>query len=108
MSHHVILVAFAVEGENLSRDEAAEVLLSELPRPGTKRFHRVGGPRAEIESWWQAEDDRIDGSDNDSAVFVRAGNQRKAHAVLVEHDLTSVHNDPDLYAGPCRAQFEEN
>ena len=44
-------------------EDAQRALMARLPRP-------VGGL---IESWWVAEDERHDGSDNESAVFVPAG-----------------------------------
>jgi hypothetical protein len=43
-------------------------------------------------SWWPAEDERADNSDNDSAVFVHKGNQKKAHALLERAKLTGIWN----------------
>jgi len=79
VSEHVILVAFSVEAP--SRTEAQEMLLPALPRPG-----------AIVTSWWVAEDDRIDGSDNDSAVFVPPGAQHKVSSILVNVGLTPACN----------------
>lgn len=64
---HTILVAFNIQGE--TRQEAMEELAQELPV--------VDGVSA-IECWWIAEDDRIDNSDEDSAVFVPKGKQIEA------------------------------
>lgn len=44
-----------------------------------------GGP---AECWWVAEDDRKDGSDNDSAVFVSPGKQSLASRTLHRLGLT--------------------
>jgi hypothetical protein len=49
-----------------------------------------------IDCWWIAEDDRIDGSDNDSAVFVPKGFQTVRHigsSEVVRHVCT---NNPPL------------
>lgn len=43
-------------------------------------------------AWWVAEDERYDGSDNDSAVFVHKGMQHKAHAILEKLGLTGIWN----------------
>lgn len=52
-----------------------------------------------VESWWFAEDDRYDGSDNDSAVFVPKGDQKKwAEQVAVERDIDDV-LDVTIYDG---------
>jgi hypothetical protein len=104
VSDHIITVAFHVTGDDLSRLEAQEALLNVLPRPSV--IPSAAGTVAMLDSWWEAEDDRIDGSDNDSAVFVTAGAQRKAFALLKEAGLTGSWNDPDTCAGPARGQFE--
>lgn len=59
---HVILVAFAIYAP--SRVDAHRRLMRMLPRPAED------GYLGTLDSWWVAENDRIDGSDNDSAVFV--------------------------------------
>jgi hypothetical protein len=64
MDEHVILVAFEVAGN--SRTDAQVALLTRLPRPDD------GG----VIAWWIAEDDRIDDTDNNSAVFVPKGEQQ--------------------------------
>jgi len=58
---HTILVAFVVNAG--SRELAQRLLMRRLPQCEND-FHTT------IDSWWIAEDDRIDGSDNDSAIFV--------------------------------------
>jgi len=58
---HTILVAFAVNAA--TREQAQQVLMSRLPNPESDGH-------ATIDCWWIAENDRIDGSDNDSAIFV--------------------------------------
>lgn len=70
---HTILVAFAVNGE--TRDDAMRTLGNWLPAPW-RDGHR------QVDCWWIAEDDRTDGSDNDSAVFVPMGMQAWFQAVV--------------------------
>lgn len=72
-TEHVILVAFDVLA--YSREQAHQRLLEALGRPDNNP----------IESWWVAEDDRTDGSDNDSAVFVPFGEQ-EAHNAWAGND----------------------
>lgn len=80
----VILVAVHVTAAN--REAAHRTVMDSLPRPGSEYADSL------VEAWWIAEDDRQDGSDNDSAVFVNPGSQHRA-SVLLEHcDLTYVHN----------------
>jgi hypothetical protein len=78
-SEQVLLVAFSVYGKD--RVQAQERLMRRLPRPGSRDF------ASPIESWWIAEDDRRDGSDCDSAVFVRPGRQRVARDILRRRHL---------------------
>lgn len=68
MTHpaHTILVAFTVHAPDWLA--AQEQLMRQLPNPN---HPGVDG----IDSWWIAEDVRMDGSDNDSAVFVPLGSQ---------------------------------
>lgn len=63
----VILMAFDVQAE--TREAAMRILIEDL---GVKHLHAKrapGSPGGYIDSWWIAEDDRIDGSDNQSAAF---------------------------------------
>jgi hypothetical protein len=83
MNEHVILVAFVVEADD--RETAHAWLLEALPRPSEETH---------VESWWVAEDDRTDGSDNDSAVFVKPGTQGTAFEVLMASGNTDMHNHP--------------
>lgn len=80
--HDVIMVAFDLTAPNAKRGH--EWLMSQMPAGGT-----VHGVRDEIylDAWWVANDQRFDGSDCDSAVFVTKGNQSKARALLREHGL---------------------
>lgn len=80
---HVFLVAVSVHGE--TREHAEARLRALLPVP------EENNP---VVCWWIAEDDRHDGSDNDSAVFVRMGNQVRGHLALRDYGLTPAHNDP--------------
>lgn len=67
---HIVLVAFCVHADDFA--DAQRRLMRTLPRPGS------GG----LDSWWIAEDKRIDGSDNDSAVFVPMGRAGLAERTL--------------------------
>ena len=58
---------------------AQATLMRQLPKPGSN----------DIDSWWIAEDERDDGSDNDSAVFVPKGDQHKWHR-KVEDSIGSM------------------
>ena len=80
---HIVLVAFEVPGD--TTQEAQATLLPQLqPVLASK-----GGP---VECWWVADDERYDGSDNDSAVFVRPGAQAVASRLLRAHNLTDSCN----------------
>ena len=82
---HTIVVAFTVFAEN--REQAQRGLMPMLPRgPVMGQLWEEGGDC--VDSWWIAEDDRLDGSDNDSAVFVPMGKQAAwARAVKATGDL---------------------
>jgi hypothetical protein len=80
---HTILVAFSVTEKD--RTAAQRRLLPALQSV----LESNGGP---AESWWIAEDDRIDGSDNDSAVFVPMGAQEQVSSALYRNFLTPEHN----------------
>ncbi len=78
MIEHVILLAVVVPAE--SRKDAEEYLHT---RPSLTPVSWDGTETSPvIDSWWVAEDERYDGSDCDSAVFVKPGKQREAVAVL--------------------------
>lgn len=99
MAEHTILVAITVDAD--SRADAMRVLPNALPRPGWY----YGGDsketgRRQIDSWWIAEDDRTDRSDNDSAVFVSKGTQQQAFECLLVGMLTSTWNDPSKRETP--------
>jgi hypothetical protein len=58
-----------------------------------------------LECWWVAEDDRRDGSDNDSAVFVNPGAQHAASFLLHEEGLTPSCNV--VKRSPTRFEYPE-
>lgn len=89
MNEHTILVAFTVEAE--TRKQAHESVQREMPKPSESQT---------ITSWWVAEDDRHDRSDNDSAVFVTPGAAEAAFKVLLNAGLTEPHNRPAVPACP--------
>jgi len=70
---HVVLVAVTVRasGRRAAQGQVRETL-------------DAARHAGQVDSWWVAEDDRQDGSDTDSAVFVRPGVQRQARAVLAQ------------------------
>lgn len=80
---HVILVAFTIEADSYRR--AQHVLM-----PGLQLF--LSSHDGPAESWWIAEDERYDGSDNDSAVFVTPGAQAAASRALASMRLTPTWN----------------
>jgi hypothetical protein len=97
-TEHVFLVALHTDGTFNSREDAELAVRLALPRPAD--FHSSG-----IAEWWIAEDDRHDGSDNDSAVFVHPGVQEAAHRALRARQLTAECNDPARDSDPSR--FEQ-
>ena len=82
---HVFLVAVSVTTpDTVSRKDAELWLHSALNRD---EFRNLNDPRKRIhvDSWWIAEDERNDGSDNDSAVFVpKTMSQRAARRLLIK------------------------
>lgn len=83
MAYRNILVSFCVWGD--SDADAQDRLMRSLPVPQTNN-----GPDNGIDCWWIAEDNRHDGSDNDSAVFVRMGKQDEAYSVLTDRGLVDT------------------
>jgi len=80
---HVFIVAFVVNGT--SRDATQDALIGLLA-------DRMLGPSTDevIDSWWVAEDDRRDGSNCESAVFIPGDfpsgcDQASARWVLENH-----------------------
>ena len=62
---HVILTAIVVgDKKNLGREHAEKFLHHQMPHPNDL------GESYYIDSWWIAEDERYDGSDLGSAVFI--------------------------------------
>lgn len=86
---HIILVAFSVTAPD--RAQAENLLTMSLPQPRDLTSTH-SATTVTLESWWVAEDDRQDGSDNDSAVFVTPGQQERAARLLYGFDLTPRHN----------------
>lgn len=72
MYEQVVVVALSLNG-------GQKELMDLLPRPD-------GDP---LVSWWIAEDERYDGSDCDSAVFVTPGYQKAARKLLQAFGMTS-------------------
>jgi hypothetical protein len=100
-SGEVFFVAFHVETfdgrPSLERAQvmrAAAAALPQLNRAIERAIHGDTGPTVEV-SCWQAEDDRADGSDNDSAVFVPMGEQ----ASTLEALYTSLEWEGDAAEG---------
>lgn len=110
MTDHVLLMAFHVTAEDsdprpFTNQRAQENLLPFLTRPG--QYLRDAG--VQLDSWWVAEDDRIDGSDNDSAVFVSPGAQREATALLHKAGLSpdcNLWDEERVVRGQFEADWE--
>lgn len=88
-TNHVILVAVDIMAT--SRHEAMTHLMTMLQSTGTLGPNH---PHA-MDSWWIAEDDRTDNSDNDSAVFVALGTQDDINALLENRDNHYEDNEDD-------------
>lgn len=82
MSQHTFLVAITVNGPD--REKAQTDMMEVLPDTSTDL----------IDCWWIAEDDRLDGSDNDSAVWVTPGGQHQGWMLMKISGLSSEHNRP--------------
>jgi hypothetical protein len=102
VNEHTILVAFTVEADD--RTEAERRLSMMLPSAAST--WRKPGTEA-LTSWWIAEDTRHDGSDLDSAVFVKPGAQRTAARVLHKHGLTYDYNVVGPEFSPGRFEAPE-
>lgn len=95
MKEHVFLVAVQVSlPDYMNRLDAEREMRAMLPRPG--EYLKTAG---QVECWWVAEDDRDDGSDNDSAIFVTPGAAQVAYEVLHKAGLTPDCNDPSKTQG---------
>ena len=97
---YVVLVAFQVTAPNMK--EAQERLLPYL-KPTLESYENPPGP---VECWWVADDERYDGSDCDSAVFVTPGYQHAASRLLEREGMTPAWNitpdRPSPFEGPER------
>lgn len=83
--HDVLMVAFALDGD--TPQAVHEWLMAQLP--AGDHTHQTATGEVHLDSWWVANDERFDGSDCDSAVFVSMGKQKEARALLREHGLMS-------------------
>jgi hypothetical protein len=88
----VILIAIQATGED--REDIMRNVMAVLPHSGDPRPGMGLGTDSDfgIECWWIAEDDRSDGSDCDSAIFVHKGLQRFASKILAAFDFTGKGN----------------
>lgn len=77
--HDVLMVAFDLTGPNALI--AQQWLMERLPKPNDT------DSVVNLDSWWIANDERHDGSDCDSAIFVRKGQQAEARQLLRERGL---------------------
>jgi hypothetical protein len=83
--HDVLLVAFDLRGS--SAEEVQNWLKRRMPRGDTAYHSVTSGLTVTLDSWWIANDERFDGSDCDSAVFVKPGMQEISREVLRQHGL---------------------
>jgi len=105
--NRVVLIAVQMGGTDLDMEGAQQAVAIMMPVVGSGVALDAGRP-VSVESWWIAEDDRIDGSDLDSAVFVSPGRQQTAYQLLHDTGLTPDCNDPGYESGDrtVRGQFE--
>ena len=85
---HVVLVAIQVETESWT--DAQEQVMWLLKNV----VHDDEENGVNIERWWIAEDDRFDGSENYSAVFVHKGMKKIAYNILEKLEMTGPWNLP--------------
>lgn len=76
--HDVILVAFDISGR--SRKHVEEFLTPYFPNPNQHEMLEDAG--IGMDSWWFADDTRVEHTDADSAVFVTKGKQDEARRSL--------------------------
>lgn len=86
--HDVLMVAFDLKGRDA--ETVHRWLQAQMPRCGEHVEGYVRGDGAgtvDLDSWWVANDERFDGSDTDSAVFVPKGTQERARNILKGADF---------------------
>lgn len=76
MSERVYLRLIAVEIAADSERQASEMLVGFLAT--SQMLH----PTTPFDSWWEADDERTDGNDCDSAVFCKQGYQAEARIII--------------------------
>ena len=90
---HTVLVAVSVFADTPA--EAERKVMGLLPYP-------VADENS-LDCWWIADDNRTDGSDCDSAVFVTPGMQAAASRLLFEEGMTDSWNivpeTPNRFSG---------
>lgn len=101
MAHHVVLVAIEIESDEVTTAEEAQALLIEHVLPN----YPDENPYTPVTGWWIAEDHRVDGSDNDSAVFVPKGWQGTA-AQFVARTRDLAHDRQILEAAAATADAQ--
>lgn len=76
---HTFIIAVMMRDNTGTHDrgDAEAALVALMPRPAAVDDHRIS-----LEGWWVAEDDRLDPSDNDSAIFVPKGMQAHVEQIL--------------------------
>lgn len=80
--HDVLMVAFDIRGH--SAEQVHRWLQSKMPACYGADDLDQG---ITLDAWWVANDERFDGSDTDSAVFVRRGEQSNARVKLRQYGL---------------------
>ena len=89
---HTYLVAFTIEADARYTRAEVEVALHPHLTPPHTRLDAVGGV---VDSWWVAEDDRQDRSDNDSAMFVPYRGPASSRSDLHEAEREELLEDFD-------------
>lgn len=77
--HDVLMVAFDITGR--TAEQVHKWLQAQMPTPDSYPND------VSLDSWWVANDERFDRSDNDSAVFVHKGYQEQARHLLRENEI---------------------
>lgn len=78
--HDVLMVAFDISGPSRTVVEA----FINNHMPSVEEEHPTG---VNLDSWWIADDDRLEHGDCDSAVFVKKGCQEEARELLRKQSL---------------------
>lgn len=83
--HDVLMVAFDISGPSAEKTHAW--LQEQMPDLSDEFIEAANKRGIQLDSWWVANDERFDFSDQDSAVFVAKGLQSQARELLRIHGM---------------------